>query len=99
MSNITVRPRVRQRANDQSITDSLQNTFITQRTRLNTHYDESLHNTSSEEENEEENEENMEFSRLLNIFLDDLNSENPIRRSSITSQSEENDEVSSDSET
>ena len=41
----------------------------------------------------------MEFARLLNTLLDDINSENPIRRSSITSQSEENDEVSSDSET
>ena len=99
MSNTSVRSRVRQRPNDQSITDSLQNTFITQRTRLNTHYDESLHNTSSEEEIEEEShEENMEFSRLLNTLLDDINSENPTRRSSITSQNEENEEVSSNSD-
>ena len=102
MSNTSVRSRVRQRPNDQSITDSLQNTFITQRTRLNTHYDESLHNTSSEEEIEEEeeesHEENMEFSRLLNTLLDDINSENPTRRSSITSQNEENEEVSSNSD-
>ena len=100
MSNTSVRSRVRQRPNDQSITESLQNTFITQRTRLNTHYDESLHNTSSEEEIEEEesHEENMEFSRLLNTLLDDINSENPTRRSSITSQNEENEEVSSNSD-
>ena len=59
-----------------------------------------MHNTSSEEENEEEgaHEENMEFSRLLNTLLDDINSENHTRRFSITSQNEENDEVSSNSD-